>query len=174
MHLERTDPASAAANPPAARAERPWTGRHVLIAAIAAFSVVIAANATMVYFATSSFPGLVAKNSYVASQNWTRARAAEAELGWSLKLELGPDALWFVAESRAGAPLSDVSVAARAGRPMDARTDADLTLEPVSPGRWRAEPLGPGLWRIEAEITDAKGRTLKRAYRRSGGPAPRG
>ena len=60
---------------------KPLTGRKVLLIAVAAFGVVIAANLAMLLAATGTFPGLVVKNSYVASQGFdakTAAQRAEA------------------------------------------------------------------------------------------------
>ena len=53
---------------------------------LAAFAVVIAANAALVIAATGSFPGLVVASSYVASQDFEKAEDYErffASLGGS-------------------------------------------------------------------------------------------
>ncbi|MCI4663465.1 MAG: FixH family protein [Neomegalonema sp.] len=150
---------------------RPWTGRHVLLVAVAAFGVVIAANMSLVYYATGSFPGLVAKNSYVASQNWTKERAKEAALGWKITMKAAPDALLLIIDGRDG-PARGLEVKARIGRPADARTDVDLVFVKTGPGRWRAPALGKGYWRIEAEIADGDGNKVRRAFRRAG-PLPK-
>ena len=59
----------------------------------AVFGVIIAANLAMLFAATGTFPGLVVKNSYAASQGWDRKTDAQRELGliglvaflWALK-----------------------------------------------------------------------------------------
>ena len=56
---------------------RPLTGRKVLLIAVAAFAVILAANLAMLLAATGTFPGLVVKNSYVASQDWTARTDAQ-------------------------------------------------------------------------------------------------
>ncbi len=156
------------------RAEvKPFTGRRVLVIALSAFGVIIAANATLVYFAASNFSGLVAENSYVASQDWTRTRAAEEALGWDLEVDAAPEALRLVARDSAGEPLTDVVIVGRIGRPADAHTDAPLELAAAGPGVWTAPPLGPGAWRIEVALADSEGHVFERAYRRLGPRPPR-
>lgn len=63
---------------------RELTGRHVLAITVGAFGVIIGVNVTMAYQAISTFPGLEVENSYVASQDFDRDRAAQKALGWTL------------------------------------------------------------------------------------------
>ena len=53
------------------------TGRKVFAIMATGFSVIIGVNITMAYSAISTFPGLVVKNSYVASQNFDRELSAQ-------------------------------------------------------------------------------------------------
>ena len=55
---------------------REFTGRHMLVIMVAFFSVIIAVNLTMAFFARSSWTGAVVENTYVASQQFNR-KAAE-------------------------------------------------------------------------------------------------
>ena len=62
---------------PAAMTQKPFTGRKMLIWTLGFFGVIIAVNLALLTFALRTHTGLVAPNSYVASQNFNR-KAAEA------------------------------------------------------------------------------------------------
>lgn len=47
-----------------------FTGYHMIACVVSFFAVIIFANVTMAWFASSSWTGLVVKNSYVASQQF--------------------------------------------------------------------------------------------------------
>lgn len=64
------------------KADKPLTGRKVLMITVSAFSVIIAVNLTLAYQAVATFPGLETRNSYVASQNFNADRQAQLALGW--------------------------------------------------------------------------------------------
>lgn len=63
---------------------REITGKHVLIGFVLAFSLIIGVNLTLAFSAVRTFPGLEVKNSYVASQQFDEARAAQEALGWDV------------------------------------------------------------------------------------------
>lgn len=67
------------------------TGRKVLAIVVTFFAVIFSVNFFMAYSALSTFPGVEAKNTYAASQNFDRNRAAQIALGWdvSAKVEDG-------------------------------------------------------------------------------------
>ena len=66
---------------------RELTGRHVLLITLCAFGVIILVNLVMAVMAVGTFPGLEVKNSYVASQNFDRERAAQQALNWRVTPE---------------------------------------------------------------------------------------
>lgn len=151
---------------------KPMTGRKVLYIALAAFGVVITANLALVHFASKNFSGLVAENSYVASQEWAETRAAEDALGWTIDVsaERG-EPLRVTVRDAEGGPIDGAVVIGRIGRPTDAATDAPLELTQTALDEWRAPPLETGAWFIKLSISDYDGRTVERAYRRTG-PRP--
>ena len=56
-----------------------FTGWHMLAIMLAFFGTIITVNFTMAYLATSTWSGLVVKNTYVASQQFNgKAAAAKA------------------------------------------------------------------------------------------------
>lgn len=132
---------------------RELTGRHVLIIALAAFGVILAANLTMLFSATGSFPGLVSKNAYAESLGWNGKVAAQEALGWHVTAEPDGTGVTVVLTGRDGAPVGPVALEAMIGRPS---TDIeDRALELVWNGAaYRAETvLAPGGWRLELRST---------------------
>ncbi len=142
---------------------RPLTGKKVLLIAVAAFAVVIAANLAMLFAATGTFPGLVVKNSYVASQGWDRKTHAQRALGWKAVASYGDGALQVVMTGRDGAPVTGLSVVAVVGRPASAREDVRLELAEEAEGYAAPLVLAPGMWRVAITGTDAVGGSFEAA-----------
>lgn len=128
---------------------RPLTGRTVLIIALAAFGVVIAANLALLYTSLGSFPGLVAPNSYVASQGFDARRRAQKALGWSVGVRHVDSRLRITVEDADGTSLSGLDVTAVVGRVATQAEDVEFTLRPDAGGYSAEASLGPGLWRVE-------------------------
>ena len=59
-------------------------GWHVLSGFVGAFGIIISVNLVMATQAVRTFPGLEVRNSYVASQEFDRRRAAQEALGWTI------------------------------------------------------------------------------------------
>ena len=136
------------------REGHPFTGWHMLGVVFLFFGTIIAVNIAMAYWAVSTFPGLNAKNSYVASQNYNlllKDAAAQDERGWKNTLTLEEGRPMLVLTNRAGAVVHGLDVSILAGRPSNASTDRALKLEPV-PGGYRADQaLERGRWLVEIE-----------------------
>ena len=133
------------------------TGRKVLLIAVAAFAVILAANLAMLLAATGTFPGLVVKNSYVASQGWDRKTAAQRALGWQAAADYGDGTLRVAMTGRDGAPVRGLSVVAVVGRPASADDDVRLDLAEGAAGYAAPLVLAPGMWRVAITGTDAEG-----------------
>jgi nitrogen fixation protein FixH len=135
---------------------REWTftGRHMLLVVFGFFGTIIAVNVLMAYAAVSTFPGLNAHNSYVASQNYNLLladAATQADRGYAGRVDLLQGRLALVLRDRSGAPLGGLVVEALAGRPASAATDRVLVLEPRGEGYEAATPLERGRWLVEIE-----------------------
>ena len=118
------------------------------------FGTIIGVNIVMVISATGTFPGLVVKNSYVASQNFNRTLAearAQAETGWRMELDAddGVDRGPSLRPRRRPAPRLASPPRPDARRPP-ART-ARSSWSRTSAGYRAAEALPPGLWEIAIE-----------------------
>lgn len=140
----------------------PFTGRHITMIMVAFFGVVIAVNLIMARYATSTFGGVVVKNSYVASQQynvWLKEAEKEKAMGWSAAAERRADGRIAVALARApkGAVLTG-----DAWHPLGRLPDQPLTFTRQSDGSFLSgQPLPAGRWRlrIEARAGEQRWRT---------------
>lgn len=144
---------------------RKITGRTVLIVAVSAFAVVLAANLTLLYAATGSFPGLVVKNSYVAGIGWDDRTRAQRALGWHASVGHADGTLSIRLIDDDGRPVDDLAVEATVRRPAQAGADHEVRLSQGAEGAYRAPlVLAPGQWRVELR---AGGPGLTEPYRAS-------
>lgn len=134
--------------------DHPFTGRHMLTVVLLFFGTIIGVNIVMVISATGTFPGLVVKNSYVASQNFNHTLAeakAQAETGWRMDLVTDDGAIAVRLFDRDGVPLRGLDVIAAAGRPSTTGEDRSIALVQDGAGYRAAEALPPGVWEIAIE-----------------------
>ncbi len=135
---------------------RPFTGRKMLLTVVAFFAVIIAANMTMLFSALDAWPGLVVKNSYIASQQFEEARAAVAARdarGWNVALDVPGGRPEVVLADAEGTPLTGLDVGALAYRPATAADDRTLAFTEIAPGRYRAGGvLATGRWGVALRI----------------------
>lgn len=127
---------------------RELKGYHVLIIALMAFAVIIAANLTMLFAATGSFPGLVVKNSYVASQGWNDRTAEQKALGWTSDVTYANGTVKVALSTPAGAPVQDAVLNIVIGRPATDTMDQSFDVQGTSPYLVPAD-LAQGKWLIQ-------------------------
>jgi nitrogen fixation protein FixH len=148
--------------------EHPFTGGHMLAAVLTFFGVIIAVNVVMAVAATGTFPGLIVKSSYVASQNYNQVLASartQADTGWTLELEAQDGFLAAKFVGHDGALRRDLEVTAVAGRPSTTRHDRLVELAETADGYRAAEILPEGVWQIDVEAR-LRGETVFREVRR--------
>ncbi len=141
------------------------TGRHVLIAVLAFFALILAANVAFISLAVTTFSGQVAKNPYEAGLAYNAEldrRAAQAELGWratpSLRRAGAAAELEITVRDAQGAPLAGLTAEAVLQRPATQTGARTITLNEAAPGVYRAQAaLDPGDWLAEATLTDTSG-----------------
>lgn len=92
------------------------TGKHVLIGFVAAFGVIITVNVVMAVNAVRTFPGLEVKNSYVASQEFNKRKAAQEALGWTVNADHEDGMLRLQITGKDGAPVRAAKLDAVVGR----------------------------------------------------------
>jgi nitrogen fixation protein FixH len=126
---------------------------------------IVAVNGVMVYFATSTFPGLDSDKAYVngLAYNETLKEAAASEaLGWRTNTSLTTDRrLILDLGDQSGAPLSGLNLAGAMVRPATTSLDHKLSFaaDPAKPGRYIADIAFPaeGLWEIRVAATARDG-----------------
>lgn len=132
---------------------RPLTGKHVLAITLVAFGVIIGVNVLMAVKAVGTFPGLEVDNSYVASQDFNRERAAQAALDWTVTPDYDGKELVLAIRDRQGnpAPIKDLQVTV--GRPTYVADDQHPQM--TYQGGLYVAPLTlkPGLWNIHLTAT---------------------
>ncbi len=137
--------------------QRVFTGRHMAAIMVAFFAVVIAVNFYMASLASSTFGGVVVKNSYVASQNfnhWLDEAAQEKALGWTAATSRAADGRVRVALS--GVPQGLIALSAEARHPLGRLPDQQLAFGLQQDGSYLSDkPLPPGRWRLRLTIETA-------------------
>jgi len=101
------------------------TGRHVAAMFGGGFAVIITVNLALAFNAVRTFPGLEVKNSYVASQRFDAARAAQVALDWDVRAHLEPGAVVLHIQ-QGGRPVAPQIEAAVFGRATSVAADQDL------------------------------------------------
>jgi nitrogen fixation protein FixH len=137
-----------------ASAPREFTGRHMLLIMLVFFGTIIAVNLVMATFASTSWTGLVVKNSYVASQQFNEKAAEgreQAARNWKPVLGLKAGEVSFRLNDSLGTqvPLKAVSVTFR--RPAYEAEDMVIDLTRRSDGVFAIQTaIRDGIWIIES------------------------
>ncbi len=136
------------------------TGRHVLLALLAFFGVIIVANTIFITLALRSFPGEAEKKSYMQGLRYNEViaeRAQQEALGWRAEVtrvdrneDIGVIEIRF--EDAVERPLRTLSVAGVLQRPAHNGEDVAVNFEALGSGAYRAhiEGLSPGAWDLSA------------------------
>lgn len=134
---------------------REFTGRHMLVIMVAFFSVIIAVNLTMAFFARSSWTGAVVENTYVASQQFNRKAAegrAQAALGWTADLAIADGKVSYRLTDSLGDMVTASQATASFRRPAHAGEDQQVALIRQPDGSLSAPvELRDGSWIVEID-----------------------
>lgn len=138
--------------------ENSFTGWHMAAIMAAFFGVIIAVNVAMASFASTSWTGIVVKNSYVASQQFNAKMAqtrAQAALGWKSALAVRDNVVRYDLSDSSGRAIPARSVKVTFKRPVDDRHDHDVSLSRDASAVFSSpHHLADGVWLAEVE-TDA-------------------
>lgn len=132
---------------------REFTGWHMLVIMVAFFSVIIVVNLTMAFLARSSWTGLVAENTHVASRKFNEKAAegrAQAALGWTSEFAIAGGKVSYRLTDKIGNLVAAKRVTASFRRPAYEAEDQDVVLTPQADG-WLAAPvaLRDGIWIVD-------------------------
>ena len=138
-----------------------FTGWHMLAILVAFFGVVISVNVLMAYLASSSWSGIVAKNTYVASQEFNiKAEQARAWAAAGFKGEFNVKGERL--EYRLQGPAADLAelgqITAIFHRPVGDKQDFSMILPKAGEGLFAANhTLKSGQWIVDlAAIENGK------------------
>lgn len=127
-----------------------FTGKHMLLLAVAFFGVIIAVNITMAVLSATSWTGLVVSNSYVASQEFEDKRIAHEKqqaAGWQSSFTYAPGLARLMVKDGAGNPVDLGPVSLLINRPVGGHDDEKLTLSRSPDGGYAATvTLAEGVW----------------------------
>ena len=135
---------------------KPLTGRGMLVVFTSLFGIIIGVNIVMAVTAVRSFPGVEVANSYVASQEFDRDRAAQEALGWQVAPVYEAGRLSLKISDAQGLPAPVQALNVTVSRPTQKRDDVTPEMRYIG-GLWVAElALAPGAWvvHLEAEAPD--------------------
>ncbi len=150
------------------------TGRMVLICLLAFFGVVAAANAALIYAATSTFGGVEVESSYKAGLIFQRELDAIREQDarhWAVSAHLarrpaGEAELTLSVRDRAGTPVPALEAIARLEHPTDSRHDHVIMMTPAGPGSFAGTTAAePAQWDLVIDLS-RDGRSLFRSKSR--------
>jgi nitrogen fixation protein FixH len=140
-----------------------FTGWHMLGIMLAFFGTIITVNMLMAYYASSSWSGILAKNTYVASQDFN-LKATQAKLwaqeGFKGELRHTDETITYHLEGPAETIGGLSKITAIFHRPVGEQQDFTMMLDKDSSGDFVAlHRLDPGQWIVDlAAIED--GRTI--------------
>lgn len=136
---------------------RPFTGRHMLVAMLGFFGIVVTVNFTMAWFASSTFGGTVVDNSYVASQKfngWLKTSREQEKLGWTPSLSLNASRHPVLAVSIGGTAQPGFTATGTAHHPLGRAPDVPLLFDAGADGELVGRTaLPPGRWYARITIT---------------------
>jgi nitrogen fixation protein FixH len=144
-------------------AEKPITGRFVLIAVVSFFLVVIGVNAVMMRLAIATLPGTEVDSAYGASLAYQKEIQAAREQNarkWKVDAHVdrqasGEATLVISAVDATATPLTGLAFSAQLERPTDRRADHALEVVESGKGNYRgtARGVAPGQWDLVIEAT---------------------
>ncbi|MCU0790171.1 MAG: FixH family protein, partial [Nitratireductor sp.] len=137
-----------------------FTGWHMIGVMGLFFGTIITVNLVMAFFATSTWTGLVVKNSYVASQHFnevTAERRRAAEFGWKSEIDYDNGA-FTVNLTQGGKPVAVENFSATIGHPANSREDRTVELASMGGGLYSGQTdLAPGMWQADLQATAPDG-----------------
>lgn len=145
-------------------------GRHVLIALLAFFGVLIAANGIFIYYAVGTFNGLVSEDAYRTGLKYNQRIAAEetqSRRGWqpAVRYERDSDELVVTVRDAQGRGVAGLSISGDIRRPVTNKDDHSVTLRETAPARYTVPfKLASGQWILQARIREP-GKAGEQAFR---------
>lgn len=136
---------------------------------VGAFMVVLSVNLVMLYFSTTTFNGLETRHSYEEGNSYNALIAdeeAQKKLGWVVDLDISgggvegmakdaprPARLLLTVFDKDHHPVEGMNIRVAIRRPTIEGYDQNITLDPVTPGRYAKTVELPmaGQWEVRLE-----------------------
>jgi nitrogen fixation protein FixH len=133
-----------------------FTGYHMIAVITLFFGTIIAVNLTLAFYASSSWTGLVVKNTYIASQIFEDKkleREKQRSLGWHSDVLYQDGMLRLVISDGDGKGINAANVMAKIGRVTHENDDQLLTLLPNPTGGYFVKTeLYSGVWNVDVTV----------------------
>lgn len=146
-----------------------FTGWHMAGVMCLFFGTIISVNMFLAFSASSSWTGLVVKNSYVESQHFNERTAEynrQGALGWHAEPNYEDGVFSVQLQDSVGNAIRGASVSAVVGRPVHEGDDRELALIAATPGLYAsATLLGAGVWAAKLTVNGANGNIWSRIVR---------
>ena len=135
-----------------------FTGKHFLAILIAFFGTVIGVNLVMAHYATSSWSGLVADDTFVASQQFNKKAEHMREMaatGIRGELTANHEGIRYQLTHPEKGPVAADQVMAEFHRPVGTKQDFSVMLTPEGNGMFVTDhAVLPGEWIVDLKTTD--------------------
>ena len=140
------------------------TGRQVAVFTVGAFGIIIAVNLVMAWKAVSTFPGVEAPNTFVASQEFDIRREAQERLGWTVAPLHEGGRVKLAITDAVGQPVEVASLDVLIGRPTSSRDDVTPAFTFVG-GIYEAPvDLAPGQWMLKLSAVAKDGTLFEQRF----------
>jgi Predicted integral membrane protein linked to a cation pump len=140
-----------------------FTGWHMAGVMVLFFGTIISVNVLMAYYASTSWSGLVAKNTYIASQEFNGKAAAIREMlatGIKGKLTVNGDEIRYNLSIPEQGPVAADRITAHFRRPVGEHQDFVVELASAGQGDYVAShPVLAGQWIVEI-VAERDGKTI--------------
>lgn len=139
---------------------REFTGWHMLGVLFLFFGTIISVNLVLAFDASTTWTGLIVKNSYVESQDFNNKIALhdkQLELGWSADISYVNGRLVVTLLGEEEKPVLDAIISAEVGRPVHEGED-QLVNFIFEDGNYIANAkLDDGLWSAQIQVIGPSG-----------------
>lgn len=146
-----------------------FTGWHMAGVMCLFFGTIISVNMFLAFSASSTWTGLVVKNTYVESQHFNERTAEynrQGALGWHAEPSYENGEFSIQLQDSVGNAIRGASVVAKLGRPVHEGDDRELVLTSATPGTYAgATQLSAGVWDAELTVNGANGNKWNRIVR---------
>ena len=142
---------------------RELKGKHVAGMVVGFFAVITTVNVFMASQAIGTFPGVEAKNTYYASQNFDAARKKQEALGWRVSDRIEGGMLHLSMTDATGAPAKVADLQVLIGRATETRGDLSPVFARDGADFIAPVDLAPGKWLLRLEAVAEDGTVFRQS-----------